>query len=69
MDYGPSGSPVHRDSPGKNTGVGCHVLPPGIFPTWGSNPRDLSNPGIKPMPLMSQALGGGFFTARATREA
>jgi len=26
------------DSPGKNTGVGCHSLPQGIFPTQGSNP-------------------------------
>ena len=26
------------DSPGKITGVGCHVLPQGISPTQGSNP-------------------------------
>ena len=25
--------------PGKNTGVGCHSLPQGIFPTKGSNPH------------------------------
>ena len=25
------------DSPGKNTGVGCHSLLQGIFPTQGSN--------------------------------
>ena len=25
--------------PGKNTGVGCHFLPQGFFPTQGSNPR------------------------------
>ena len=25
------------DSPGKNTGVGCHCLLQGIFPTQGSN--------------------------------
>ena len=29
---------VHGDSPGKNTGVNCHALPPG----------DLPNPAIKP---------------------
>ena len=29
---------VHRDSPGKNTGVGCHALFQGIFPTQGSTP-------------------------------
>ena len=27
------------DSPGKNTGVGCHSLLQGIFPTQGSNQR------------------------------
>ena len=32
------GSSVHGDSPGKNTGVGCHVLLQGIFLTQGSNP-------------------------------
>ena len=26
------------DSPGKSTGVGCHFLLQGIFPTQGSNP-------------------------------
>jgi len=26
------------DSSGKNTGVGCHFLLQGIFPTQGSNP-------------------------------
>ena len=26
------------DSPGKNTGVGCHFLLQGIFPIQGSNP-------------------------------
>ena len=31
------GSSVHRDSPGKNTGVGSHVLLRGIFPNQGSN--------------------------------
>ena len=29
------GSSVHRDSPGKNTGVGCHALLQGIFPAQG----------------------------------
>ena len=27
------GSSVHRDSPGKNTGMDCHALLQGIFPT------------------------------------
>ena len=38
MDCSLPGSSVHRDSPGKNTGVGCHALLQGIFPTQGSNP-------------------------------
>ena len=29
------------DSAGKNTGVGCHFLPQGIFPTQGLNLRVL----------------------------
>ena len=37
MDYSPPGSSVHGDSPGKNTGVGCHALLQEIFPTQGSN--------------------------------
>ena len=31
MDCSPPGSSVHGDSPGKNTGVGCHFLFQGIF--------------------------------------
>ena len=31
------GSPVHGDSPGKNTVVGYHALHQGIFPTQGEN--------------------------------
>ena len=38
MDCSPSGSSVHGDSPGKNTGVGCHALLQEIVPTEGSNP-------------------------------
>ena len=44
------------DSPGKNTGVGCHFLLQGIFP----------DPGIEPVSLMSPALAIGFFTTSAT---
>ena len=33
MDCNPPGSSVHREAPGKNTGVGCHALLQGIFPT------------------------------------
>ena len=39
----------------KPTGVGCHALLQGIFPTQRSNSC-----------LMSPALAGGFFTTSAT---
>ena len=35
MDYSPPGSSVYGDSPGKNTGVGCHALLHEIFLTQG----------------------------------
>ena len=34
------------DSPGKNTGVGCHSLPQGIFLTQGSNAGLLHHSGF-----------------------
>jgi len=46
------------DSPGKNTGVGCHALLQGIFPTQGVN-----------LNLASPASAGRFFTTNATWEA
>ena len=51
MDCSPPGSSVLGDSPGKDTGVGCHALLQGIFPTQGSNPRLFKFP----------ALAGGFY--------
>ena len=41
VDCSPPGSSVHGDSPGKNTGVGCHALLQGIFPSQGLNPSPL----------------------------
>ena len=38
MDCSPPGYSVLGDSPGKNTGVGCHALLQGIFLTEGLNP-------------------------------
>ena len=38
MDCSPQGSSVHKDSLGKNTGVGCYIFLQGIFPTQGLNP-------------------------------
>ena len=38
MDFSLPASSAHGDSPGKNTGVGCHALLQGTYPTQGSNP-------------------------------
>ena len=35
MDCSPPGAAIHGDSPGNNTGVSCHALLQGIFPTQG----------------------------------
>ena len=39
MDCSRQGYSVHGDSPNKNTGMGCHALLQGIFPTQGSHCR------------------------------
>ena len=39
MDCSLSGSSVHGDSPGRNTGVGCRAILQGIFLTQGLNPH------------------------------
>ena len=39
VNCSPPGFSVHGDFPGKNTGVGCHFLLQGIFPTQGLNPH------------------------------
>ena len=46
------------DSPGQNTGVGCHALLQGIFPIQGANPF-----------LMFSSLAGGFSATNATWKA
>ena len=52
MDYSLPGSSVHRDSPGKNTGVGYHSLLQGIF----LKPKDWTQ---------VSCIAGGFFTVWA----
>ena len=52
-DCSPLGSSVHGDSPGKNTGAGCHSLFQEIFPTQKLNRHFLP---------VSPALAGRFFT-------
>ena len=59
MDCSLPGSSVHGDSPGKNTGVCCHVLLQGTFLTHGQNPRL----------LRLSALAGRLFTTGTTWEA
>ena len=39
MDHSLPGSSVHGILSGKNTGMGCHALLQGIFPTQGLNPH------------------------------
>ena len=55
MDYSLPGSSVRGDSPGKNTGVGCHALLQEIFLTQGSNLSLFTSP----------ALVDRFFTTSA----
>ena len=54
VDHSPPGSSVHGNSPGKNTGVGCHALLQGIFPTQEQIQADSlpSEPPGKPQNLL-----------------
>ena len=56
MDFSPPDSTGHGDSPGKNTGMGCHALPQ----EESSQPRDQTQ---------VTCIVGRFFTVCATREA
>ena len=69
MDYSLPGSSVHRDSPGKKTGVDCHALLQGIFPTRGLSPGFshcrqilyyLNHPGSLFSNSVNQYLKGGW---------
>ena len=70
MDNSLSGSSVHGDCPGKNTGVGCHARLQEIFPTRELTPglppcrqilSGLTHEGVmrahKPLSLPASALG------------
>ena len=54
MDCSPPGSSVHGNSPGKNTGVGCHAPPPGDCPNPGIKPR---SPTLQADSLLSEPPG------------
>ena len=58
VDCSLPGSSVYGDSPGKNTGVGCHFLLQGNRP----------DPGIEPASLKSPALAARFFITSTTCE-
>ena len=54
VDCSPSGSSVHGDSPGENTGVGCHALLHGIVPsshTWNPHLLHPLHWYVGPLPL------------------
>ena len=54
MDRSPPGSSVHGDSPGMNTGVGCHALFQGLF--------------LSQDQTQVSRIAGRFFTVLATGE-
>ena len=69
MDCSPPGSSAHGDSPGQDTGMVCHFLLQGIFPTQGLNPGlphcrrilyHLSHQGIPTMDYTSRTLTPGW---------
>ena len=47
MDCSLPGSSICWNSPGKNTGVGCHALLQRIFPTQGLNPHVHGAPALQ----------------------
>ena len=53
MDCSPPGFSVHgMNAPGKNTGVGCHSVLQGIFPTQGLNPPQTLRHRVTMLPLL-----------------
>ena len=54
MDRNVPGFSVHGDSPGKNTGVGCHALLRGNLPDPGIKPR---SPALQEDSLPSEPPG------------
>ena len=62
VDCNPPGYSVHRDSPGKNTGLGCYALLQGILPTQGSHPGLLHCTAfslLSESPVKPKNTGGG----------
>ena len=61
--YSLLGSSVHGDSPGKNTGVGCHALLWGIFLTQGLNPW---SPALQADSFLSEPPGKHWYKPGVT---
>ena len=57
MDCNPPGSSVPGDSPGKNTGVGCHAPPPEDLPNLGVEHR---SPSLQADSLPSEPQGSPY---------
>ena len=55
MDCSPPRPFVHGNSPGKNTGVGCHALLQRIFP--GSNPHLQRNDSLEKTLMLGKVEG------------
>ena len=53
----PPGSSIHEDSPGKNTGMGCHFLLQGNFPDPRIEPR---SPALQADALTSEPPGKAY---------
>ena len=64
MDYSPDSS-IHGDSPGKNTGVGCHALLQEIFLPWDQTHDSCTGRQV----LFFFFFVGRFFTTSTTWEA
>ena len=62
INCSPPGPSVLGDSPGKNTGVGCHAILQGIFSTQGSNP---GLPHCRWIPYRLSHQGSPIFRAAA----
>ena len=60
-DCSPPGSPVHGDSPDKNTGVGCHALPQGSSEPRSPALQANSLPSEPPGKPRNTAVGSLFF--------
>ena len=59
LDHSPPGSSVHGDSPGKNTGVGCHALLQANLPNPRIEPR---SPTLQGDSLSTEPPGKPIYT-------